>query len=306
MDIQRNISRVLAAAVATGGFIVAPMPVHAATLTCTSSTFTASADGSGNITVNCTSPSTGGSTCSISVSPTSLPASGGNVSVTTSCGANSAVTGGKSVQATSTTTWTDAIPANAGATSLTYTYTVNGDAGTDSKSVVQAGTSTGGGTGGSPPPGTPISCPGYSKTIVLDLAWGAPGSAAPRMTTSGFGNDAIVVARFTTPATTAAGVFATISSGEWGDQPTARTAALSTTACDFSSPNPLGKYATLNAGQQTPSVVYAVGGTSRVYAILQPSTTYYFNIKNVNGAGAPSCTSSTCNMFVELQKPNGL
>ncbi|HTL76631.1 MAG TPA: hypothetical protein VL654_09930 [Casimicrobiaceae bacterium] len=305
MDIQRNISRVLAAAVASGGFIVGPMPVHAATLTCTSTSFTASADGSGNITVNCTSPSTGGSTCSISVSPTSLPASGGTVNVSANCGATPSVTGGKSVTATSTSTWTDAIPANAGSTSLTFTYTVNGANGTDSKSVVQAGTSTGG-TGGSPPPGTPISCPGYSKTIVLDLNWGAPGSAAPRLTTSAFGNDAIVVARFTTPANTAPGVFASISSGEWGDQPTARDAALSTTACDFPSPNPLGRYATLNAGQQTPSVVYAVGGTSRVYAILQPSTTYYFNVKNVNALGAPSCTGSTCNIFVELQKPNGL
>ena len=302
MDIQRNISRVLAAAVASGGFIVGPMPVHAATLTCTSTSFTASADGSGNITVNCTSPSTGGSTCSISVSPTSLPASGGTVNVSANCGATPSVTGGKSVTATSTSTWTDAIPANAGSTSLTFTYTVNGANGTDSKSVVQAGTST----GGSPPPGTPISCPGYSKTIVLDLNWGAPGSAAPRLTTSAFGNDAIVVARFTTPANTAPGVFASISSGEWGDQPTARDAALSTTACDFPSPNPLGRYATLNAGQQTPSVVYAVGGTSRVYAILQPSTTYYFNVKNVNALGAPSCTGSTCNIFVELQKPNGL
>jgi hypothetical protein len=180
---------------------------------------------------------------------------------------------------------------------------VTGTNGTDSKSVVESGTSTGG--GGSPPPGGAISCAGFSKTIVLDLNWGAPGSAAPRLTTSGFGNGAIVVARFTTPANTAPGVYAAIAAGEWGDQPTSRTAALSTTPCDFPSPNPLGKYATLNAGQQTPSVVYAVGGTSRVYAILQPSTTYYFNIKN-EAFGGPSCMSSTCNMFVELQKPNGL
>ena len=156
-----------------------------------------------------------------------------------------------------------------------------------------------------PPPGGAISCAGYKKTIVLDLNWGAPGNAAPRLTTSGFGNGVIAVARFTTPANTASGVFATISSGEWGDQPTPRTAALSTSPCDFPSPNPLGKYATLSSGQQTPSVVYAVGGTSRVYAILQPSTTYYFNVTN-SVAGAPTCTSSSCNIFVELQKPNGL
>ena len=301
MHIQRTISRVLAAAVASSGFVVVPMPVHAASLTCTSTSFTASADSAGNITVNCTSPTTG-STCSISVSPTSLPASGGTVNVSTSCGANTSVTGGKALAATSTTTWTDAIPANTSSTSLTYTYSVTGDGGSNQASVVEAGS---GGTTAPPPPGGAISCAGYSKTIVLDLNWGAPGTAAPRVTTTGFGNNAIVVARFTTPATTAPGAFASISAGEWGDQPTARTAALSQTPCDFASPNPLGKYATLNSGQQTPSVVYAVGGTSRVYAILQPSTTYYFNVTNaVNGAS--SCTSSTCNIFVELQKPNGL
>ena len=300
MHIQRTISRVLAAAVASSGFVVVPIPVHAASLTCTSTSFTASADSAGNITVNCTSPSTG-STCSISVSPTSLPASGGTVNVSTSCGANTSVTGGKALAATSTTTWTDAIPANTSSTSQTFTYSVTGDGGSNQASVVEAGS-------GSPPPPIPggtISCAGYSKTIVLDLNWGAPSSGAPRLTTTGFGNDAIVVARFTTPANTAPGVFATISSGEWGDQPTFRTAALSTTPCDFTSPNPLGRYATL-IGSQEPAVVYAVGGTSRVYAILQPSTTYYLNIKNVNALGAPSCTSTTCNMFVELQKPNGL
>ena len=302
MHIQRTISRALAAAVASSGFILAPMPVHAATLTCTSTSFTASADSSGNITVNCTSPGTTTGSCSISVSPTSLPASGGTVSVSTSCGANTSVTGGKSVTGSSNT-WTDTIPANTSTSSVTFTYTVNGDNGSSSKSVVQSGS---GGTTSPPPSGGAISCAGYSKTIVLDLNWGAPGSAAPRLTTSGFGNGAIVVARFTTPANTAAGVFATIAAGEWGDQPTSRTASLSTTPCDFPAPNPLGKYATLNAGQQTPSVVYAVGGTSRVYAILQPSTTYYFNVTNLNALGSPSCTSSSCNIFVELQKPNGL
>ena len=303
MHIQRSISRALAAAVASSGFFVVPMHAHAATLTCTSSTFSASADGSGNITINCTSPSIGGgSTCTISVSPTSLPASGGTVNISTSGCTTPSVTGGKSVTTTQTG-WTDQIPANTGSTSLTYTYTVNGGAsGSDSKSIVEAGT---GSPPPPPPPGGSISCAGFSKTIVLDLDWGAPSTAAPRKTTSGFGNGAIVVARFTTPANTAPGVYATISSGEYGDQPTQRTAALSTTPCDFPSPNPLGRYATLNAGQQTPSVVYAVGGSSSSYAILQPSTTYYFNVTNAY-KGSPSCTSSTCNIFVELQKPNGL
>jgi len=235
MNIDRNLTRVLAAAVASTGFAFAPMPAFAASLTCTAASFTASPDGAGNITISCTEKST--------------------------------TTGGGTTQ--------------------------------------PPPTDTGGGTTTPPVPSGPISCAGYSKTIVLDLNWGGSGSAAPRVVSSGFGNGAIVVARFTTPANTAPGVFAAIAAGEWGDQPTARTAALSQTPCDFPSTNPLGRYATLSAGQQTPSVNYAVGGTSRVYAVLQPSTTYYFNVKNA-AFGKSTCTSTTCNIFVELQKPNGL
>ena len=51
----------------------------------------------------------------------------------------------------------------------------------------------------------------------------------------------------------------------------------------------------------SPAFTYAVGGSSSYYAILKPSTTYYFNIKNVD-CGA----SESCNMFIELQKPKGL
>jgi hypothetical protein len=55
----------------------------------------------------------------------------------------------------------------------------------------------------------------------------------------------------------------------------------------------------------SPSVTYAVGGSSLYYAILQPSTTYYFNIKHeVNGV--QTRPSRSCNIYVELQKPNGL
>jgi len=73
--------------------------------------------------------------------------------------------------------------------------------------------------------------------------------------------------------------------------------------CGYASGGTLGE--NIAAGQQTPSVNYAVGGTSRVYAVLQPSTTYYFNVKNA-AFGKSTCTSTTCNIFVELQKPNGL
>jgi hypothetical protein len=300
MYMNRTISRVLAAAVASAGFAV-PVPTIGASLSCTSASFTATSDGNGNINVSCTQAGTTSGTCSISVSPTVLPAAGGNVSVSTSCGTNTSLAGGKSVAANGSNSWTDTIGANGLSTSVSYTYTVTGDGGTRSATVTQSGT---GGGGTSPPPGGPISCDGFTKTHVLDINWGAPATAAPRVLTSsagGFSAGEIVVARFTTPASSAAGIYAMIKSAEWGDQQHQRIAALSKTPCDFPNPNSLGRLATTTIATTSPSVTYAIGGSSAYYAILQPSTTYYFNIKNTDcGAG------ESCNMFIELQKPKGL
>jgi hypothetical protein len=296
MSMNRTISRVLAAAVASAGFAV-PVPSIAASLSCTSATFTATPDGNGNITVSCSQPGTTTATCSISVSPSVLPAAGGTVNVSTNCGANPSVSGGKSVTANGSNSWTDTIPANGLSTNVTYTYTVTGDS-TRSATVTQSGT----GGGSSPPPGGPISCDGFTKTHVLDITWGAPSTAAPRVLTSsagGFSAGEIVVARFTTPASSAAGIYAMIKSAEWGDQQHQRIASLSASPCDFSTS--LGRLAMTTVATTSPAITYAVGGSSSYYAILKPSTTYYFNIKNVDcGAG------ESCNMFVELQKPKGL
>jgi hypothetical protein len=297
MYMNRTISRVLAAAVASAGFAV-PLPTIAGTISCTGATFSATPDGQGNITVSCTAPGTTTSTCSISVSPSVLTAAGGTVSVSTSCGANASVAGGKAVSQSGTNSWTDTIGANGLSTNVSFTYTVTGDGGTRSATVTQSG--TGGGT--SPPPGGTISCNGFSKTHVLDLAWGAPASAAPRVLTSsagGFSGGEIVVARFTTPASSAAGIYAQIKSAEWGDQQHQRIASLAASPCEFSTG--LGRLAMTTVATPSPAITYAVGGSSSYYAILKPSTTYYFNIKNVDCA-----VGESCNMFVELQKPKGL
>jgi hypothetical protein len=298
MYMNRNISRVLAAAVASAGFAVVPMPAFGASLQCTSASFNATSDGNGNINVSCTSP---GATpvCTLSASPSSLGSGGGTVKLTASnCGTISTWTKAGSPVGQTASSWNDLIPANTGTSTAQFTYTVNGDGGSASATVTEAAP---GSAPPPPPPGGAISCAGYSKTIVIDLPWGAPGSGAPRLSSSGFGNGAIIVARFTTPSTTST-ASAALSSGEWGDQPTPRTAALSLSPCDFSSPLPRASF---TLGQQTPAVTYVVGGSSRMYTVLQPSTTYYFNIKN-EAYGVPTCGSSSCNMFVELQKPNGL
>jgi hypothetical protein len=302
MYMNRSISRVLAAAVASTGFAV-PVPTIGASLSCTAASFTAPSDGSGNINVSCTQAgTTGGGTCSIFASPSVLPASGGTVTVSTSCGANTSLSGGKSVAQDGSNSWTDTIGANGLSTTISFTYTVSGDGGTKSVTVSQSG--TGGGT--TPPPGGPISCAGFAETIVLDLAWGTPNSGGVRAITKGFGNNDIVVARFTTPNTTAANVFASIAAAEYIDQQHQRTATLSRTPCDFPYPNPVGRLATTTQATSSVAFTYAVGGSSTYYAILQPNTTYYLNIKNV-AAGVSTCApGQSCNMAIELQKPNGL
>jgi len=296
---HRTISRVLAAAVASTGFAVAPMPTLAASLTCTSSTFTAGSDGSGNIVVNCTSPSTGAS-CSLTASPNPAPASATTVTLTASnCGTVTSVMKSGSTQiGTSGTSWTDNLPANTGSGTLSFTYTVQGSSGSDSVVVTQSGT----GSAAPPPPaGGAISCSGYAATLVYDLPW----SALSKAITSKFNNTAIVVARFTTPATGAVSGLANLSSIEYGDGKAWRTGSLSTLPCDLTGTG-FGKATRFKGNTQGPSFTYQINGTSSGAIVLQPSTTYYLNIINQDSLGRPSCSTSTCNMIIQLTKPTGL
>lgn len=296
---HRTISRVLAAAVASTGFAVAPMPAFAASLTCTSSTFTAGSDGSGNIVVNCTSPSTGAS-CSLTASPNPVPAAGGTVTLTsTNCGTITSLTKSSTQIGTSGSgpSWTDTLAANTGSGSLSFTYTVQGSSGSDSVIVTQSGT---GSTPPPPPPGGAISCAGYATTLAYTLPW----TAASSVITKGFNNSAIVVASFTTPATGVVSMPANISSAEYGDGKAMRTGSLSTAPCDMTG-TPFGKPAKFK-GIQTPGFSYQINGASTGVLVLQPSTTYYLNIVNRDSLGNPSCSTSTCNMIIQLTKPFGL
>jgi hypothetical protein len=303
MYTNRNISRVLAAAVASTGFAVVPMPTLAGTFNCAGSSFSVSPDGKGNFNVSCTTPGSS-ATCSLIASTTSLPASGGSITLTANnCGTVSSWAKNGSQVAQSGSTWTETIPANAGATSVSFTYTVQGDNGSDSVTVSES-------AAGTPPPpinNGPISCSGYSKTLVYDLAW-VQGATAK---TAGFGNDAIVVARFTTgPVAPGATYPANVSSIEYVDARVTRTAALSTVPCDLTG----GGLGTAAADvTQGPNWTYQVGGTAplsrftltQTRVVLQPNTTYYVNITNKDGSGTSTCGGSTCNMIIQLTKPQG-
>jgi hypothetical protein len=299
MYMNRNISRVLAAAVASAGFAAVPVPTFGASLSCAGGTFSVSPDGQGNFNVSCNTPGSS-ATCSITANPPSLTSAGGSVTLTASnCGTVSSWAKNAAQVATSGNTWSETIPQNTGTTSVPFTYTVQGTSGSDSVTVTESapGTST-------PPTGGTISCAGYSKTLVYDLPWTAQSNA----TTTGFGNDAIVVARFTTPATSVMSSTANVSSVEFGGPTAWRTASLSTVPCDLSGTG-VGSVAVFKGNSQGPSVTYQIlGAVTRLSGrvVLQPSTTYYFNIVNRNSLGAPSCGTSTCNMIIQLTKPTGL
>jgi len=296
MHNNRSLGGVLAAAVASTGFAVAPMPTIADTLTCTSASFTASADSQGNIVVNCTQPG-GTPVCTLTASPTSLPATGGAVTLTAdNCGTISSWTkAGTTVSQQTSTSWQDQIGANAGTSPALFTYTVNGTASASVTITEAAPSST------APPPG-PISCPGYTTTLVYDLPW----TAVSKITSKGFGNNAIVVARFTTPATSVVSGSATIAMAEWTPPITTRTAAVSTSPCDLTGQ---GTGAVSPGLYQTASWTYQINGTvTRLSGriVLQPSTTYYVNVVNKNSTGAWTCSASTCDIIVQLTLPTGL
>ncbi len=159
--------------------------------------------------------------------------------------------------------------------------------------------SNGGGTGGNTGGGVG-SCAGFTSTRVLVLDWNNP----TRVFTSsagGFGaNDAVVVQFTTGPNPSPAGNLPKIVAAEYVSAPSGRIATLSDKACDFGSGLAMGAV-TVN-GATTVTMPFSVGpNNTGYYASLQPSTTYYINIKNAPGS---TCgLSGSCDMYVDLLKP---
>jgi hypothetical protein len=156
------------------------------------------------------------------------------------------------------------------------------------------------------PSPAPTPAPVGGRNIAIPLQWGAPGSGNVHVLTEnygGFHDKDVAIVSFKTPANTAPGQVGSISAGEYRSAAISRTASLSLRPGSFD--NDLGvkgflgavSGATLVSGT-TVSVSFQIGGTSLWYPVLQPSTTYYFNIKNTNGVGG--------DMVIELIKPPGM
>jgi hypothetical protein len=304
----RSVIRVLAAAVSSA-CIVAPTPSLGLTITINSSaSCSSSVDGAGNVTINCSGGTTNPS-CSVSAVPTSLPASGGTVTLSSNCGAVTSWSGGKSATGGTQATWTDTIPANTSASSQSYRYTVVGANGTNFVDVSEAG------AGAPPPPIGSIQCTniaGISSTTTINVSWQYVAGLVSTKSFGGFAPGQAVVFAFTVPG----GVTSGGSLGNFSMAPTDASAynnrfmGISDTPCDLS-----GKMGPASVTSGANGYIYfSVGGyPSDKYGRLNtqnpnlnPGQTYYVTvIQEASPGGDNTCSNSACNINFGLAKPAG-
>jgi hypothetical protein len=205
-------------------------------------------------------------------------------------------------------TTSDSLPANTAQAAVSYSYVAtvcNGTACASAGTTVSVpGTGGGGVTPPPPPPPGSISCPGFSKTIVIDLPWVNTTSSTPILTSTrgGFGpNDALVI-KIVAPTGTISAAPGSLAGAEYGGGPVQRFATLSTSPCDFS-----GSSWFVNKWTgPTISVGLKVGGGPAPYTgLVQPGVPFFLNIRNTNQYGQPSCSGSQCNMFFHFARPAG-
>ncbi|MEP7206593.1 MAG: hypothetical protein ABI920_06620 [Casimicrobiaceae bacterium] len=250
---------------------------------------------------NSTPPPAGApSPCSVSPTSVSLPAGGGAVpNINGTCGSNNG---------TAATSWTWKV-GNAAA------QTTNGPsptfmAGSVSSSTTIVATPYNGSTAGNPinvpvtvavptggggNSGGGISCAPMG-TVVIPLK-SVAGTISQSIASANFGsftNTSIAVVTFTTGANTGSG---SVSFAEFASGPVDRTASLSTSPCTFDTQAITTRYGTGN------TITFQVGGTNSRKPVLQPNTTYYMNVKNINYYGNPTCFGSSCDIRADVQIP---
>ena len=225
--------------------------------------------------------------CVGTATPNPVAATGGTVTLgVTGCSVTPTLGAWQSAIATPSASWL-VVPSYTGTSSRTVVATIQACSPTDptkcatvTAQTTQLAPSTG---GGAVSVGGGISCSGITgKTYVLNLNY-VPGTQTFE-TASTFGNNDIVIAKFTTSASLPGGW---ISVAEYGGTQVKRTTALSTTACDF------GSFIVKPTPSNSPFIVLT--------GVLSPSTTYYLNIRNANGSGGASCSLGNCPILVKLQ-----
>lgn len=230
-----------------------------------------------------------------SVSNVTLSSAGGAVSLAVVCAQTSGVTYNwkrNSTTGVSTArTWTDTLPSNSGGTNTTYSYNVsaciNSACVTVPASPLVATVTASGSFSGS--------CPGFDNTIILTANWASP----TRLYTGHMGANDIAIVQFTTGSGSSSSSLPFIAGAEYNSPPSSRLGTLSASPCDFTTQTAAGA----NIGPSTSITArFAVGsGTGYgYYPVLNTSTTYYLNVKNV--ANSTCASSGECGMFFDLVK----
>jgi len=157
-----------------------------------------------------------------------------------------------------------------------------------------------------------ITVPGWSVRLI-DLPWNGIGNVRLYSDTFGpFGNNDMLLVRFTTPATNDT---ATIQVVQAGGQPQVnRVLTLATEPGLISDKlmpvvtgigavaQPVGPILAATAGT-APVIHMQVGIPSRVGMVgLKPNTVHYLTVVNRNGfGGTASCTAASCGVDIDLQ-----
>jgi hypothetical protein len=190
-----------------------------------------------------------------------------------------------------------------------------------------AGGSGGGGGGGSGPIDTSAcTALGLTPKVITTNSNGQPmwgsNSNAYTANNGSFGpNDAVIVV-FTTSSVTTSTATGSINGAEYGGPTVGRSGALSTSPCDFTVGLPKYKLnktgqlsqcaTTVFSGDPYPAASFSLLAQPQsqltCQAILQPNTTYYWNLTNFSPPppnGTQGCGQSLCNMLMNLKKPTG-
>lgn len=135
---------------------------------------------------------------------------------------------------------------------------------------------------------------GYPDVQLYDIAISYNRTVWPTY----FGNDTLLVNRFTVPSTYVPGLDSMLdaSVAEYDGPPTFRTSTLSTRPCDFRPVDPTGERGPMAVSYGvTATILHPLGaGPTQVV----PGRTYFINVKNWapdfnDGAGGPSCQADT-------------
>ena len=215
--------------------------------------------------------------CTITPTPSSLPAAGGSVGLTAQCSGGDPVDtwtwGGATFTTQSGNTATATISA-----STTFTIQATNGGGTGNGSVL---VNVGGGGGG----GGSISCSGYLNTNVFTINW--PWTVNNQLAMGPL--DATVVKFTTGPSTAATTGHFTATDSPAANASTKHDYTLSATACDF------GPGLKRQVGTGTAQIGFAINDPSRSPNLL-PNTTYYVNIRNSDVQGCAT-NGGSCDVF---------